>query len=209
MPRSTYKHKSRAAAATQQPRHRGAGELRIIGGQLRGRKLSIADVPGLRPTTDRIRETVFNWLQFELADQRCIDLFAGSGALAFEALSRGAREVIVIEQDTQAAQILSQHAQTLSSVCAGQALVQRADALVFLQQQPAEPFDVIFIDPPFGMDFVNRCVDLLVQYHWIKPGSWIYVETERGLAVNTPTNWQLHREKQAGRVTFRLYLVAE
>lgn len=196
MPRNTHKQKSS-----------GTGQLRIIGGQLRGRKLAIADVPGLRPTTDRVRETVFNWLQFELVDTRCLDLFAGSGALAFEALSRGAAQVILIEKDSQAARLLAQHASILSQACAGQALVQAADALQFLHQQPAQPFDIVFIDPPFGMDLVERCIDKLVANQWLANRSWVYVETERGLTPQVPVNWQLHREKQAGQVTFRLYQV--
>ena len=196
MPRNTHKQKSK-----------GSGELRIIGGQLRGRKLAIADVPGLRPTTDRVRETVFNWLQFELLDTRCLDLFAGSGALAFEALSRGAAQVILIEQDTQAARLLTQHATALSPACSGQALVQQADALAFLRQQPVQPFDVVFIDPPFGMGLAERCIEQLVQNSWLAEQSWVYVETERGLAPTVPQSWHLHREKHAGQVTFRLYQV--
>ncbi|MBR9907562.1 MAG: 16S rRNA (guanine(966)-N(2))-methyltransferase RsmD [Gammaproteobacteria bacterium] len=196
MPRNTHKQKSK-----------GSGELRIIGGQLRGRKLAIADVPGLRPTTDRVRETVFNWLQFELLDTRCLDLFAGSGALAFEALSRGAAQVILIEQDTQAARLLTQHATALSPACSGQALVQQADALAFLRQQPAQPFDVVFVDPPFGMGLAKRCIEQLVQNNWLAEQSWVYVETERGLAPTVPHSWHLHREKHAGQVTFRLYQV--
>lgn len=196
MPRNTHKQKSK-----------GSGELRIIGGQLRGRKLAIAEVPGLRPTTDRVRETVFNWLQFELLDTRCLDLFAGSGALAFEALSRGAEQVILIEQDSQAARLLAQHANGLSQAVSGQALVQQADALQFLQQIPAQPFNVVFIDPPFGMGLVERCIEPLVNNHWVAPESWVYIETERGITPQVPANWQLHREKHAGQVTFRLYQV--
>jgi len=196
MPRNTHKQKSN-----------GPGQLRIIGGQLRGRKLAIADVPGLRPTTDRVRETVFNWLQFELVDTRCLDLFAGSGALAFEALSRGAAQVILIEKDSQAARLLTQHAITLSQACTGQALVQSADALQFLDQRPAQPFDIVFIDPPFGMSLVERCINKLTQHQWLAEGSWVYIETERDLVPQVPVNWQLHREKQAGQVTFRLYQV--
>lgn len=195
MPRNSHKQK------------KGSGELRLIGGQLRGRKLTIADVPGLRPTTDRIRETVFNWLQFELAEQRCLDLFAGSGALGFEALSRGANEVILIEQDSQAAALLTQHAHSLSPACHGQALVQRADARNFLQQRPAQPFQVVFIDPPFGMGLVDDCIQLLVDYHWLDKISWVYIESERDFTPTVPSSWRLHREKQAGHVTFRLYAI--
>ncbi|WP_417659456.1 16S rRNA (guanine(966)-N(2))-methyltransferase RsmD [Pseudidiomarina sp.] len=208
MPRSSYKQKSKAASSRTPSVNKGRGELRIIGGQLRGRKLAIADVPGLRPTTDRVRETVFNWLQFELAQQRCLDLFAGSGALAFEALSRGASEVILIEQDSQAARLLAHHAQILSAAVAGQALVQCADTLAFLQQLPSSPFQVVFIDPPFGIGLVDRSIELLEQNNWLAAGSWVYIESERDLTPTVPSHWHLHREKHAGQVTFRLYTVS-
>lgn len=199
MPRSPDKNKKASAE--------GSGELRIIGGSLRGRKLSIAAVPGLRPTTDRVRETLFNWLQFELADQRCLDLFAGSGALGFEALSRGAAQVILLEKDSQAARLLAQHAERLSAACQGTALVQSGDALNFLQQKPAAPFDVVFVDPPFRMELADSACELLQQNGWLRPGSWVYLETERDWRPNWPANWRLHREKEAGQVAFRLLQV--
>ncbi len=200
MPRSSHKHKRSSS--------KGAGELRIIGGQLRGRKLAIAEVPGLRPTTDRIRETLFNWLQFEITDQRCLDLFAGSGALGFEALSRGASQVIMIEKDSQASQLLSQHAATLNEQCPGQALVQRNDAILFLAQRPDSPWDIVFIDPPFNMGLADDCIALLNQHQWLHEDSWIYLETEHNWQPSVPPHWQLHREKIAGQVAYRLYYVA-
>jgi 16S rRNA m(2)G-966 methyltransferase (EC 2.1.1.52) len=207
MPRSSYKQKSTPRPDAKQRSHQGAGELRIIGGLLRGRKLAIADVPGLRPTTDRVRETLFNWLQFELTDSRCLDLFAGSGALAFEALSRGAMQVILVEKDAQAANLLAQHAAKLSEAVNGQALVQRGDALQFLQQQPDASFNVIFIDPPFGLGLADDCLTLIAQNNWVSSGSWVYVETEKAIQPHVPATWQLHREKFAGQVAFRLYHV--
>lgn len=201
MPRSAHKQNRNQPQAS--------GELRIIGGQLRGRKLSVADVPGLRPTTDRVRETLFNWLQFELAGQRCLDLFAGSGALGFEALSRGANLVLMIEKDAKAARLLTQHAHTLNAASQGSALVQQGDALQFLRQQPAAPFDVVFIDPPFRMALAEHCCQLLDQYHWLRPGSWVYLETEQHWQGQLPPHWRLHRDKNAGQVSYQLYHVEE
>lgn len=201
MPRSAHKQNR------NQPQ--SSGELRIIGGQLRGRKLTVADVPGLRPTTDRVRETLFNWLQFELQGQRCLDLFAGSGALGFEALSRGAELVLMIEKDGKAARLLSQHASTLNSASHGRALVQPGDALQFLRQQPAAPFDVVFIDPPFRMGLAEHCAELLDRNQWLRPGSWVYLETEQEWLGELPAHWRLHRNKQAGQVCYQLYQVEE
>ncbi|RUO41936.1 16S rRNA (guanine(966)-N(2))-methyltransferase RsmD [Pseudidiomarina aestuarii] len=186
---------------------KNAGSLRIIGGQLRGRKLSIANVPGLRPTTDRIRETVFNWLQFEFTDAQVLDCFAGSGALGFEALSRGAQLVILVEQDRQATQLLNDHARTLSAACSGRALVQPGDVLDFLTTPPAEPMDIVFVDPPFRLDLVDRTVALLDQNQWVHEGSWVYIETEHDWRGDVPLHWRLHREKVAGQVAFRLFEV--
>lgn len=186
---------------------KNAGSLRIIGGQLRGRKLSIAEVPGLRPTTDRIRETVFNWLQFELTDAKVLDCFAGSGALGFEALSRGAQLVILVEQDRQATQLLHDHARTLSAACSGQALIQPGDVLNFLTTPPAQPMDIVFVDPPFRLELVDRTLALLNQNHWVREGSWVYIETENDWQGEVPLHWRLHREKVAGQVAFRLFEV--
>jgi 16S rRNA (guanine966-N2)-methyltransferase len=146
-------------------------------------------------------------LQFELADQRCLDLFSGSGALGFEALSRGASQVIMIEKDAQASQLLSRHATTLNQVCNGQALVQRNDATTFLAQQPDATWDVVFIDPPFKMGLAEQCIELLERQQWLHQDSWIYLETEQEWQPQVPAHWQLHREKMAGQVAYRLYYV--
>lgn len=209
MPRSSHKQKRTRSAHSPKAPQRPEGMVRIIGGQLRGRKLSVADVPGLRPTPDRVRETVFNWLQFEIADTRCLDLFAGSGALAFEALSRGSVQVTLIEKDAPAARVLTQHAQQLSAVANGIAQVHRTDAIHFLQQEMVQPYDIVFIDPPFGMGLVEQAITLLATRGWLKPTSWVYVETEVELTPSVPAHWQLHREKFAGQVAYRLYSIHE
>jgi 16S rRNA (guanine966-N2)-methyltransferase len=201
MPRNAHKQNHKQPQAP--------GEVRIIGGQLRGRKLTVADVPGLRPSTDRVRETLFNWLQFELAGQRCLDLFGGSGALGFEALSRGAELVVMIEKDAKAAAILTQHATTLNQVSQGQVLLQQGDALQFLRQTPAAPFAVVFIDPPFRMGLAEQCCALLEQYQWLQAGSWVYLETEAEWHGQLPEHWRLHRSKAAGQVSYQLYQLEE
>lgn len=207
MPRSSHKQKKNHKSQHLASAPRNDGVVRIIGGQLRGRKLNVADIPGLRPTTDRIRETLFNWLQFEVADTRCLDLFAGSGALAFEALSRGAQWVTLVEKDGPAARILSQHAEQLSAVAMGTASVVRADAIHVLQQGTDQCYDIVFIDPPFGMGLAEQAIQLLATHGWLNPGAWVYVETEAELAPDVPAHWQLYREKLAGQVAYRLYLV--
>ncbi len=174
--------------------------LRIIGGRWRGRKLAFPSLNGLRPTGDRIRETLFNWLTADLPASRCLDLFAGSGALGLEALSRGADQVTLIEQNHAAANYLRQH---LSTLDAETGKVVEADTLTWLQQQP-EAMDIVFIDPPFQADLWSGVFDAL-EAGWLKSGSAIYVESPRNYAINPPANWHLHREKHTGHVSFRLY----
>ena len=177
------------------------GELRIIGGEWRSRKLPIADVPGLRPSTDRVRETVFNWLQADIAGARCLDLFAGSGALGFEAASRGAREVLLVEshskaQQNLAANIIMLKAQQVQLVC--------ADALSWLQLAHP-PFDVVFIDPPYASDLLAPSCDLLEQQHLLTAQAKIYLEydAQRDLPP-LPKNWQIIHGKRAGQVGYYL-----
>jgi len=180
------------------------GRLRIIGGQWRGRVLQFPDVAGLRPTGDRIRETLFNWLTGYLPEARCLDLFSGSGVLALEALSRGASEVYAIELDKRAAQTIRHHAATLGT----QSLkVYSDDALSFLEKgNTSSPYDIVFIDPPFAQELAGECAALLEAGNWLSPNAWIYVEADKHLATSTvPDNWQLHREKKAGLVVYRLY----
>ncbi|RUO78688.1 16S rRNA (guanine(966)-N(2))-methyltransferase RsmD [Pseudidiomarina taiwanensis] len=191
--------------ANKQKKSSQAGQLRIIGGRLRGRKLAIAEVTGLRPSTDRLRETLFNWLQFELAETRVLDLFAGTGALGFEALSRGAAEVHLWERDRVAARQLQQHAQQLASACPGRAIVSIGDSLQGLKQTPAASFDGVFIDPPFGQGLAQPALDALVAGAWLAADAWVYLETEPDLGVTVPAHWQLHREKRMGDVHARLF----
>ncbi|EHD23582.1 MULTISPECIES: 16S rRNA (guanine(966)-N(2))-methyltransferase [Brenneria] len=183
-----------------------AGQIRIIGGQWRGRKLPVPDSPGLRPTTDRVRETLFNWLAPVIQQSRCLDCFAGSGALAVEALSRHAAHATLLETERAVARQLTQN---LTLLRAENALVVNTDTLHWLAQT-GEPFDVVFVDPPFRRDLLNQTLTLLERQGWLAPEAWIYVETEaENSHLTIPDGWLLHREKIAGQVAYRLYLRQE
>ena len=179
-----------------------AGQIRIIGGQWRGRKLPVPDSAGLRPTTDRVRETLFNWLAPDIQEARCLDCFAGSGALGLEALSRYAASATLLELERSVAQQLSQNLQTLRAT---QAKVVQTNTLQWLSQ-PGEPFDVVFVDPPFRKGLLQETLTLLEQNGWLAAEALIYVESEveNGAPV-APAKWDLYREKIAGQVAYRLY----
>lgn len=180
---------------------RGRNRLRIIGGEWRGRKLSFPDLPGLRPTPDRVRETLFNWLRDILPGARCLDVFAGSGALALEALSRGAEEVVMVEQHPAVVAQLKEHIQHLN---AQSARVVQAEALAFLRG-PSRPFDVIFLDPPFQSTLLGPCIELLAASSWLAPTAWLYIEAERRTPLPTlPDDWTILRHKEAGQVGYYL-----
>jgi 16S rRNA (guanine966-N2)-methyltransferase len=178
------------------------GEVRIIGGRWRGRKLHFPQAADLRPTPDRVRETLFNWLQFEIAGRRCLDLFAGSGALGFEALSRGAAEVVFVERDAAAVAALRDSLRTLDC---DNGTVAEEDAFAHLRRGPAVPFDVVFLDPPYGRQWLGRACDDLDARDWLTPRGWIYLEDEasRGAPV-LPPGWELLRSKKAGDVGYHL-----
>lgn len=177
------------------------GQLRIIGGEWRGRRLQFPAVIDLRPTPDRVRETLFNWLQMQIAGSRCLDLFSGSGALGLEALSRGAREVVMVEQDRAAAAQIRQHLQTLKSH-AGQ--VESGDVFRFLNGGPSR-FDVVFLDPPYRLGALAQCCQLLEQNGWLTDDALIYLEdSARNGEPPLPANWELLRSKKAGDVGYYL-----
>ncbi|MGK2888358.1 MAG: 16S rRNA (guanine(966)-N(2))-methyltransferase [Candidatus Malihini olakiniferum] len=179
-----------------------AGQIRIIGGQWRGRKLPVPDSPGLRPTTDRVRETLFNWLAPVIQQARCLDGFAGSGALGFEALSRYAAHVTLLENERIVARQLERNAVLLKT---DNARIINANTLNWLAQA-GEPYDVVFLDPPFRRDLLNQMLTLLEQQGWLAPEALIYVETEaENGELEIPVTWTLHREKFAGQVVYRLY----
>ncbi|EOC1332793.1 16S rRNA (guanine(966)-N(2))-methyltransferase [Cronobacter turicensis] len=187
----------------KKPTSSGSGQIRIIGGQWRGRKLPVPDSPGLRPTTDRVRETLFNWLAPYLVGARCLDCFAGSGALGLEALSRYAADATLLEMERGVAQQLQKNLATLKSSAAK---VVNTNTLNFLSQN-GEPHDIVFVDPPFRKGLLEEALNLLETRGWLAPQALIYVESEveNGLPP-VPASWQLHREKVAGQVAYRLYL---
>ena len=182
-------------------RGRPANQLRIIGGQWRSRRLAFPDLPGLRPTPDRVRETLFNWLAPVLLGARCLDLFAGSGALGMEALSRGAAETVFVEHHPLAVRTLREN---LARLDAQGARVDPAEALAWLRQ-PGTPFEIAFLDPPFGEGLLEPACALLEQGGWLTANAWIYLEAEANQpAPVLPADWMLHREKIAGTVAYRL-----
>ena len=177
-------------------------QLRVIAGQWRGRRLEFPDLPGLRPTPDRVRETVFNWLAPVLPGARCLDLFAGSGALGIEALSRGAAEVVFVERQPLAVRALRDNLMRLK---AEHARVDAADARVWLLRQPATPFEMVLLDPPFGAGWLEPACATLEQQGWLAETAWIYLEAETTLdQLSLPAHWKLYREKIAGAVSYRL-----
>jgi len=176
--------------------------VRIIGGGWRGRRVSFPDIPGLRPTPDRVRETLFNWLQERIAGARCLDLFAGSGALGLEALSRGAKELVFVEQAVAAARALQE--QLIRFGGQARAQVVEMGAARYLRSVP-QAFDIVFLDPPFGRDALAEYVPMLDEGQWLKPGALVYLENEKKAgAPPLPAHWQLLKSKSAGEVGYHL-----
>lgn len=187
----------------KKPRSNGAGQIRIIGGQWRGRKLPVPDSAGLRPTTDRVRETLFNWLAADIQQARCLDCFAGSGALGLEALSRHAASATLLELEKPVAQQLTKNLATLG---AANGRVINTNTLSWLEQA-GEAHDLVFIDPPFRKGLLQQTLNLLESHGWLADDALIYVESEVENGIPpVPVNWRLHREKIAGQVAYRLYL---
>jgi 16S rRNA (guanine966-N2)-methyltransferase len=171
--------------------------VRIVGGMWRSRRIRFVTAPDLRPTPDRIRETLFNWLQAVVPDARCLDLFAGSGALGLEALSRGAREVTFVESDRAAAQRLRA---TLAELKANGGTVVNADAFAFLRGAP-RPYDLVFLDPPFARGWLPELCTLLEAHGWLAPHAWIYLESAaREPPPALPAGWSEWRHARAGEV---------
>ncbi len=197
------KHTSRARRPDARPSPRQqSSTLRIIGGEWRGRKLQFSAAEGLRPTGDRVRETLFNWLMPFLHGARCLDLFAGSGALGLEALSRGAAHTTLLDNHAPSARQIEAHLQLLDC---DRGLALQADALQWLQQTPSGGFDIVFVDPPFQQDLWHPCLQQLEEGNWLNDDALIYVETPRDYPLSAPADWELMREKQAGEVCFRLF----
>ncbi|MBD1559363.1 16S rRNA (guanine(966)-N(2))-methyltransferase RsmD [Vibrio sp. S9_S30] len=179
-----------------------SGFVRIISGLWRGRKLPVYDAEGLRPTTDRVKETLFNWLAQDIPRSKILDLFAGSGSLGFESASRQAQHVTLLEMNAQAYKQLQSNIQTLN---ANNIDAIHTDTLTFLKQA-GTPHDVVFIDPPFRKGLLDDVIHLLEQNGWLSANAMIYIESEKELVIDAvPAHWQLHREKTAGQVCYRLF----
>lgn len=183
-------------------------KLTIIGGQWRSRKISFEEVEGLRPTPNRVRETLFNWLQYDIVASCCLDLYAGSGALSFEAASRGAKRVLQIENHPTACRYLKSNATVLNAT---QIQLIHSDVLQFLSQNN-ETFDIVFLDPPFHLDLAAKTCVLLEQAGALKSLAKIYVETEHKdqnkklfQLTGLPENWRLLKQKTAGEVMYHLF----
>jgi RNA methyltransferase, rsmD family len=190
----------------QKQTSKAMGEVRVIAGLWRGRKLPVLNAEGLRPTTDRVKETLFNWLMMDVSNARCLDCFAGSGSLGIEALSRQAQAVVFLEKFANAAQQLKKN---LASLKTDKGTVINTDTLAYLAQKNNDnSFDIIFIDPPFHHQFVPQILPLLQQNNWLAENALIYVETEKNHPpLPLAENWQIIKEKSAGMVTSRLIQV--
>ncbi len=176
-------------------------KVRIIGGKWRGRALEFpVSVKQLRPTPGQVRETLFNWLATDIRDARCLDLYAGSGALGAEAISRGAADVVFVDADRQSARLLEKNLRRLGS----QSKVYMMDARRFVRQIEGK-WDIIFLDPPYRHNMLPEILDLLVQYDRLADGALVYIEAERELAdIPLPQGWQRARQKLAGQVAYSL-----
>ena len=185
------------------PAHGGQGQLRIIGGQWRSRQFDFPMAHGLRPTPNRVRETLFNWLAPYVEGAKVLDVFAGSGALFLEALSRGAGSALALDLNSAAINSLRGHLLTLR--CDNGQLLQ-TDALRHLEQQPATPFDLVFLDPPFSQGLLLPACTLLEEKGWLASDAWVYTESENPpSSLGLPGNWRLHREQKAGQVYYALW----
>jgi len=178
-----------------------AGQVRIIGGRWRGSRLPVAGVPGLRPTSDRARETLFNWLQPMLPGARVLDLFAGSGALGLEAVSRGAAQAWLVERDPQLVASLRSSCERLHAGNAVQ--VVQADALAWLRAPLHGRFDLVFVDPPFADDLWPRVLPWLPP--WLARDAWLYLESPPDTAQDARAGWVLHRESRTRDSRHALY----
>lgn len=177
-------------------------KIRIIAGVWRSRQLAFVDAPGLRPTPARVRETLFNWLQYDIAGSRCLDLFAGSGALGFEAASRGAGEVVLVEQNASVFQQLQENAALLS---ADTVKCVQQDAFSYLSSL-SQAFDLVFLDPPFERDLAVQCCQALESGGWLTDHAKVYIEAEKKWSqVGIPENWRLLKSRQAGEVGYHLF----
>ena len=178
-----------------------SGRIRIVGGSLRNSRLDVPGLPGLRPTPERVRETLFNWLAPMIEGARVLDLCAGTGALGIEALSRGAASACFVEPEAQASGALRGNLARLKAV-GGEVMAMGAQGFL---RGTARPFDLVFLDPPFALNLWEALAQGLEQGGWLAGGAWVYLESPREAVPAVPANWSLHREGRAGEVRFALY----
>jgi len=176
--------------------------VRIIGGSWRGRRLPVADVPGLRPSGDRCRETLFNWLQPWVSGADCADLFAGTGALGFEAASRGAASVLMVEKHPHAEVILRQGIEQLQAV---QVRLQSRGAMSLIEDTKPDSFDIVFVDPPFDSNLAGLVLDRLGKIGCVRRGGFVYVESPAKKPISPPQGWRVWRDQQLGEVRMQLF----
>ena len=177
-------------------------KIRIIAGEWRSRQLLFEDTPGLRPTPARVRETLFNWLQQDVIGSRCLDLYAGTGALGFEAASRGAKSVSIVESNAQACRLIKENTVKLT---ANQIKIIQSDVFRFLAGD-ASRFDLVFLDPPFGKNMAQQTCQWLEDKGWLVSHAKVYVEVESKLVLEgMPPNWTLLKSKKAGDVGYYLF----
>lgn len=192
----------RAPHASPRPPHGGAGQVRIVGGRWRNTRLAVPDLPGLRPTCERVRETLFNWLMPRLAGARVLDLFAGSGALGLEAVSRGAAAAVLVERDPDLADRLRRQVERLGAQA--QVQVVQADALQWLRRHDPVPFDLAFVDPPFAAGLWDAVLETLPAR--LAADAWLYLESPQDAHPAPPAgDWQPHRAGQTREVRYALY----
>lgn len=177
------------------------GQVRIIAGKWRGRRLKVPDIKGLRPTPDRVRETLFNWLSQKIPGSYCLDLFAGSGVLGFECLSRDAAHVVMVDQSHEVVRVLQEELKIFGAENA-----QAYQATVPNQlRQPDHPFDIVFLDPPYDADLLLPCSFYLEEKQWLADSAYIYLEAKQVIKDNElPSNWQLIKSQRAGDVHYHL-----
>lgn len=179
--------------------------LRIIGGRWRGTRITFPPLAAIRPSPDRVRETLFNWVQTSIVGARCLDLFAGSGALGIEALSRGAAHVTFVDREPRIRRHLIE---TLERLGSNDATVVVDDAVRFLERQPPQRCDLVFLDPPFASGLLSQALGRLAA-GWLAPGAYIYIECPADMQLPAlPAGWSVHRTKQAGQVGYHLLRTA-
>jgi 16S rRNA (guanine966-N2)-methyltransferase len=194
----------------QKPAQGGRNSVRIIGGAWRGRRVNFPDMPGLRPTPDRVRETLFNWLQHSIAGTTCLDLCAGSGALGLEALSRGAKGLVFVEQAQAAARSLVAELERLGGTAKARVVEMGASRFLRASGETTGrpyggPFDVVFLDPPYGRDALAEFIPMIDAGEWVKTGGLVYLENEKSAGSPVlPEHWELLKSKSAGEVGYHL-----